>query len=206
MSTGNREYKFIAITGGIGSGKSAVGNVLRTLKYPVIDSDQIAREVVKPGKPALKEIEQYFGREILLPNRTLNRKKLREIISDSPEDRKALESITHPRIRELSQNLADSEFERTGSHLIFYEVPLLFESGRDHNFDAVICVWADDPMRISRTTKRDNLSEEAVKRLLSTQMDQEEKKSLSDYCIENNGTLENLETSVEKLLQQLLGS
>lgn len=203
MSNSQRNFKFVAITGGIGSGKSAVGSILKGKGYTVIDSDQIARKVVEPGQPAHQEIEQKFGPTVINPDRTLNRGALRKIISSDNKMRKILEDITHPRIRALSEDEANKAHAATGAAIIFYEVPLLFESGRTHDFDKVICVVADDDIRIDRVMKRSQLTKDEVRKLIAAQLDQDEKAKLSDIVIDNNQSKSALELSVEDALKAL---
>ncbi len=199
MSKATRNFQFIAITGGIGSGKSALGNMLRQKGYTVIDSDQIARKVVEPGQPANAEIASQFGPSVMNKNGTINRSELRKIISSDIKMRKLLESITHPRIRAISEKKAETIHSTSGDTVIFYEVPLLFESERKHDFDKIICVTAEDDIRIDRVMRRSKLTKDDVLKLVATQMDQQEKTRLSDHVIENNGSLNELKNSADAL-------
>ena len=192
----------VGITGGIGAGKSALATFYRELGYPVFSADEIAREIVTPGSPALAEITAVFGPTALRPDGSLDRAHLREKISADPSLRLKLEAITHPRIQERSQALANEAFSG-GAQIVFYEAPLLFEAKSDKNMDKVICVHAPDALRIERTVKRDGVSAEAAAKLLQSQMPQEEKMRWSDLLVENRGTPEELKTAAVALLKRL---
>ncbi|HXG53697.1 MAG TPA: dephospho-CoA kinase [candidate division Zixibacteria bacterium] len=194
--------KRVGLTGGIASGKSTVAAILRRLGAEVVDADAIAREVVRPGEPAWREIVDAFGREVLEPDGTLDRKKLREIVFSDPAARKRLEAITHPRIRELAQRRIE-ELERAGARLVVYEAPLFFETNAHHWLRPVILVACDESTQRERLRARDRLSEEEIDRHLEAQMSLEEKRRLADYVIENTGSLADLERKVEALLREI---
>jgi dephospho-CoA kinase len=192
----------VGITGGIGAGKTLVAAYFRKKGYPVYSADEIAREIVQPGSPALAEIVKAFGPTALLPDGTLNRAGLRARIAADPSLRIKLEAITHPRIQERSLALSDEAFAR-GAGIVFYEAPLLFEAKSDKKMDKVICVHAPDEVRIERTMKRDGSPRELVEGLLKSQLSQEEKMKKSDFLIENAGSEKELRAEAEKILAQL---
>jgi dephospho-CoA kinase len=195
--------KLIGLTGGIASGKSTVSAILRRLGAQVIDADALAREIVEPHQPAWIEIVNTFGKEILQADQTLDRKKLRKLVFDEPKARKRLEAITHPKIRQLAQRkIADSA--ATGAPLVVYEAPLLFETGIHLWLRPVILVACDTAAQKRRLRQRDNLSAAEIEQHLGAQMSLEEKRKLADYVIDNNGTLEDLENTVERLGQKIL--
>jgi dephospho-CoA kinase len=195
--------KLIGLTGGIASGKSTVSAILRRLGAQVIDADALAREIVEPHQPAWIEIVNTFGKEILQADQTLDRKKLRKLVFDEPKARKRLEAITHPKIRQLAQRkIADSA--ATGAPLVVYEAPLLFETGIHLWLRPVILVACDTAAQKRRLRQRDNLSAAEIGQHLGAQMSLEEKRKLADYVIDNNGTLEDLENTVERLGQKIL--
>lgn len=197
--------KLIGLTGGIASGKSAVSAILRRLGAQVIDADALAREVVEPHQPAWNEIVDAFGKEVLQSDQTLDRKKLRKLVFDDPKARKQLEAITHPKIRRLAQNKIE-QCTATGAPLVVYEAPLLFETQIHLWLRPVILVTCDTATQRQRLQERDNLTEAETEQHLGAQMSLEEKRKLADYVIDNNGTLEDLESAVKKLVQTILAT
>ena len=195
--------KLIGLTGGIASGKSAVSGILRRLGAQVSDADALAREVVEPHQPAWDEIVGTFGNEVLQPDQTLDRKKLRKLVFDDPKARKQLEAITHPKIRRLAQDKIE-QCAATGAPLVVYEAPLLFETGIHLWLRPVILVASDRATQRRRLRERDNLTETEIEQHLGAQMSLEEKRKLADYVIDNNGTLEDLEGAVKTLAQTVL--
>lgn len=197
--------KLIGLTGGIASGKSTVSAILRQLGAHVIDADALAREIVKPHQPAWNEIVNSFGNGILQSDQTLDRKKLRKLVFDEPNARKQLEAITHPKIRRLAQEKI-AEYAATGAPLVVYEAPLLFETGVHLWLRPVILVACDPAVQKRRLRKRDNLNEAEIEQHLRAQMNLDEKRKLADYVIENNGTREDLESTVNRLVQTILST
>lgn len=197
--------KLIGLTGGIASGKSTVSAILRQLGAHVIDADALAREIVKPHQPAWNEIVNSFGNGILQSDQTLDRKKLRKLVFDEPNARKHLEAITHPKIRRLAQEKI-AEYAATGAPLVVYEAPLLFETGVHLWLRPVILVACDPAVQKRRLRQRDNLNEAEIEQHLRAQMNLDEKRKLADYVIENNGTREDLESTVNRLVQTILST
>lgn len=195
--------KLIGVTGGIASGKSAVSAILRRLGAEVIDADALAREIVAPHQPAWEEIVRIFGNDILQPDNTLDRKKLRKIVFDYPEARKQLEAITHPRIRQLAQQRI-KDCAAGGASLVVYEAPLLFEAKIHLWLRPVILVACDATTQRRRLQERDHLTETEIEQHLGAQMSLEEKRKLADYVVENNGTLRELEAKVTALVEKIL--
>ena len=200
--------KTIGLTGGIGTGKSTVSRYLKTKGYQIIDADLIAREVVEPGQPALVRLTEEFGREILLEDGSLDRRKLAQLAFSSPEGKEALDRITHgaifQRIDELQEQY-ETEFSSQEGAVIFLDVPLLFETGLDRKADLVWVVDVPDELRVQRVVLRDGLTEEEIWARIKNQMSREEKLAKADYVLDNSGTLEALYEQVDALLHQAGG-
>ena len=201
--------KLVGLTGGIATGKSTVTSMLRQLGARIIDADELAREIVGPGREAWREIVEAFGREMVRADQTIDREKLRKIIFADPQARKRLESITHPRIRALAQERI-GQLGAEGAELVIYAAPLLFENQVHLWLRPVILVACAATLQKQRLLKRDGLSEEEARRHLQAQMSLEEKRKLADFIIENDGSLEELSRQVqeiwEKLTKQAAGS
>ncbi|MBU1163777.1 MAG: dephospho-CoA kinase [Proteobacteria bacterium] len=192
----------IAVTGNAGSGKTSVCEIFKKLGEIVIFSDAIAREVVAPGSYAYKNIINLFGQRVLKENGSLNRQLLRKIIINDDSARKALEKIVHPeiiRLIKLSMNKAEKDVKR----FVVVEIPLLFELDLKELFDLVITVSADHELRLNRLICRDKVSREDAKLLFSIQMPEEEKAKRAEFVIKNDGSIEQLEKSVELLYKKL---
>jgi dephospho-CoA kinase len=190
----------VGITGGIGSGKSAVTDYLEIKGITVVDADKVARVVVEPGTSGLAAIAEHFGRNILLPNGMLDRAALRKIVFDKPDERKVLEGITHPLIREeIARQLSEA-----GSPYVVLASPLLLESGQSSFADYVVVVDVPESVQLSRTMTRDDNSEQLVKSIMAVQLDRETRLARSDTSISNEGTLEELHTRVDALHTDLL--
>lgn len=190
----------VGITGGIGSGKSAVTDHLETLGITVVDADKVARVVVEPGTPGLAAIAEHFGEDILLADGRLDRAALRKIVFDNPDERKVLEGITHPRIRdEISRQLSEAN-----SPYVVLSSPLLLESGQNTFADYVVVVDVPEEVQLTRTMARDNNSEALVKQIMAAQLDRKTRLSRADTSIMNDGSLEALYERVKKLHEDLL--
>jgi len=193
----------IGLTGGIGSGKSSVAEMFKDEGAWVIDFDYLARVVVEPDTPAWGDIVDYFGQEILLPDRTLNRSKLAEIVFSDAQSRKALEGFTHPRIFEKRDTLLKDIKSKDPNALVIVDVPLLFELSLNKNFDKIILVYVSRDVQIERAIKRDALLKEEVEERLKAQINIEKKKLLSDYIINNEESLKNTRDQVRKVIHEL---
>ncbi|MCH1553207.1 MAG: dephospho-CoA kinase [Luminiphilus sp.] len=190
----------VGITGGIGSGKTAVTDHLETLDIVVVDADKVARVVVEPGTPALEEIAAHFGSRILLDDGALNRASLREVVFNDSSERKILEDITHPRIREeIARQLSAA-----ASPYVVLSSPLLLESGQNSFADYVVVVDVPEAVQIDRTMRRDDNSESLVKQIMAAQLDRQTRLSRADEAISNDGTLEALHAEVEAMHKRLL--
>ena len=194
--------KLVGLTGGIASGKSTVAKILKDLGAAIVDADALSREVVSPGHDGWNEIVDTFGREVLQADRTLDRQKLRTLIFNNPEARKKLEAIIHPRVRALAETRI-REHGAAGFAIVVYEVPLLFEGNLQQWLRPVILVACDVNIQRQRLQQRDGLDAAAAQKHIDAQMSLEEKRKLSDYVIENDGSLADLENQVRTVLAKI---
>jgi len=194
--------RIFGLTGGIGSGKSIVARMFREEKIPVVDADRISREVTAPGKPAHDEIVRRFGAQILLSDGRINRKKLGAIVFSDPGKRTELESITHPTISEGIRD-AVSALASEGHAVVIVEAALILEKGRQGICEAVIGVRCERRLQVDRIMGRDGISREEALRIVSSQMDPEEKALASDYVIDNSGDLAGTRAQVRALAEKL---
>ncbi|AEH46907.1 dephospho-CoA kinase [Parageobacillus thermoglucosidasius] len=179
----------IGLTGGIASGKSTVTKMIRELGIPVIDADQIARDVVKMGEEAYNQIIQAFGQEILQEDGEIDRAKLGAIVFHNEQERKKLNAIVHPAVRQ--RMLAEKEaYVQKGAKTVVLDIPLLFESELTHLVDKTIVVYVDDDVQLERLMKRNGFSKEEALARIQAQMPLREKVKKADAVIDNNGTIE----------------
>lgn len=190
------------LTGGIGSGKSTVANRFRARGLTVLDADQLAREAVEPGTPALGELVRAFGDDILEPDGHLDRKRLAARVFGDEQARQQLNSITHPRVRELSiQRFA--ELDAQGHALACYEVPLLVESGLHHAMRPVVVVSAPVEVQLRRTMSRDHCTEAEARARIDAQMPLSEKVAVADHVIDNGGDLDSTLKRADEVLDAI---
>jgi len=193
----------VGLTGGIGSGKSSVAEMFKDEGAYVIDFDYLARVVVEPDTPAWRDIVDYFGPEIISPDRTLNRSKLAEIVFSDAKSRKALEGFTHPRIFEKRDTLIKDIKKKDPKAIVIVDIPLLFELSLKKKFDKVILVYVSRDIQVKRAVKRGVLAKEEVEKRLKAQIPIEDKKLLSDYIINNEGSLKYTRDQVRKVTHEL---
>jgi dephospho-CoA kinase len=197
--------RIVALTGGIGSGKSQVARLFAEWGAEVVDADDLARAVVAPGSPGLAKTVEAFGAEILKPNGALDRSKLGHIVFSDTEKRKRLEEILHPLIRQLWLSRLKTLEETSASSVIVYTLPLFFESKLEYPEIAyVVHVAAPEHLRTSRVTARDGCTEESVTARMKAQLSDEEKNSRSDFVIVNDGTLDELRHRSHAVFESLL--
>jgi dephospho-CoA kinase len=191
----------IGLTGGIASGKSTVTEMIRGLGIPVIDADQVARDVVKAGEEAYKQIIKTFGQDILQENGEIDRAKLGAIVFYNEQERKKLNAIVHPAVRR--RMLAEKEaYVQKGAKTIVLDIPLLFESELTHLIDKIIVVYVDDDIQLERLMKRNGFSEEEALARIRSQMPLHEKVKKADAVINNNGTIEETKQQLLQILKE----
>jgi len=189
--------RVVGLTGGIGSGKSTVAALFKQQGAEIVDADQLAREVVEAGQPALEEIVETFGRDVLQPDGRLDRARLAATVFNDPAARARLEAITHPRIRQ--RMLEEVEDRRARSGLLLLDIPLLYERPRLEAVEVVVVVWVDAATQLKRLLARGGLDEEAARARIEAQMPLDQKKALADHVIDNRGTREETGRQVEAL-------
>ena len=190
----------IGLTGGIGSGKTAVSDSFEALGIDVVDADLASRVVVQKGKPCLLKIAQHFGEDILTKEAELDRAKLREIIFKSEEEKNWLESLLHPAIA----NQIQDELNASKSPYTILVSPLLLETNQKDFCSKVLAVDVPVETQVERTLKRDGVSKEQVQAIINSQISRNDRLNLADEVIVNDGTLEDLEIAVKVLHEKFL--
>lgn len=197
--------KIYGLTGNIGSGKSTVAGMLREFGAFTVDADEVAREIVRPGEPALSEIVDCFGREVLCADGTLDRGALAEAVFANERDRKRLNGITHPRILE---RIKEKISARGGEPIVFVEASLIDRGsgGLDELIDGLVVVTCPEELRERRVAVRDGMSPEEIRRRMDSQMPEEEKAAQADFLIKNSSGMESLRAQVHALFEALCAS
>lgn len=190
------------LTGGIGSGKSTVARRFRARSLPVIDADELAREVVAPGTPGLAAIVERFGADVLAADGTLDRKLLAARVFGDEEARRALNAITHPRVGVLSAERAQT-LDARGEPLACYEVPLLFEGRLAEALRPIVVVTTSVDIQVSRAMARDRASAEEIEARVRVQIPLAEKARLADYVIDNSGPLSSTLARADEVLDSI---
>lgn len=193
----------VAVTGGIATGKSTVSQMLEDMGAPLIDFDVLARQVVEPGKKAHQEIVEYFGRQVLQEDGSLDRKKLSQVVFGDMEKRKKLESFTHPRIFEEFYNQVEEIAAKDPNVIIQVAIPLLIELNLQYRFDKTLLVYIPEEMQIERLMKRDGIGREEARKILKAQVPIHEKLGYADFVIHNEGTIEETMHQVELVWEEL---
>jgi dephospho-CoA kinase len=199
-----RRFLLVGLTGGIATGKSTVSEMLRRRGCVVIDADQLARDVVEPGEPALAEIVREFGREVLQPDGRLDRKKLGAIVFADAARRQRLEQITHPAIGARFAGQLAELMAREFHGLVFFDAPVMIESGSSKQMDRLVVVATDEETQITRLMARDGIDRDEALRKVRSQMPVAEKAKLADYVIDNGGDRTATEAAVERVYRALL--
>jgi len=189
----------VGITGGIGCGKSSVTDLLKKLNVDIVDADIIAREIVEPGKFALKKIVEHFGTEILLPDGSLDRAQLRVIIFSKKEKKDWLEELLHPLIKDEIR----AQIKSANSKYVVVSSALLLETRQKDLVDIVVVVDIPETLQIERTTLRDGNSSELVKKIMDSQINRGERLSRADIVIDNSDSLDKLKLKIKELHSDL---
>jgi dephospho-CoA kinase len=185
----------VGLTGGIGSGKSTVARWFASHGIPCIDADDISRSLVAAGTPALQQITDHFGTEVLLPDGNLDRRQLRGLVFANEEERHWLEALLHPRIRAAIAQALDN----TRAPWVLLVAPLLLENGLDQLCHRVLVVDIPEDLQVSRTMARDAVEEQAVRSIIASQMPREARLARADDVISNTGTPAQLQSGLEQL-------
>lgn len=191
----------IGLTGSIASGKSTVSNMLKAQGYPIIDADLVARVVVEKGTKTLERIKETFGEKVIAEDGSLNREKLGEIIFSSPADRKQLNDIMHPAIREEMLRQKE-ELLKAGHETIIMDIPLLFESKLQSYVNKILVVTVTEEVQLARLMARNNYSLVEAKARIQSQLPLSIKEQGADAVIYNNGTMEETEAQLKNILNK----
>jgi dephospho-CoA kinase len=195
--------RVIGLTGGIASGKSTVAGMLAAKGAWIVDADQLARRVVAPGSPALSEIAQTFGPQVIGADGVLDRSRLAELVFADESARQRLNSIVHPGVLDLSRQEI-REAQSAGAGIIVYDVPLLFETERQAEFDGTLLVWVEAQTQLLRLRLRSDLSEADAEARITSQMSLDRKRELADWVIDNSGSQDDTQALVDVLWRDQL--
>ncbi|OFT68447.1 dephospho-CoA kinase [Corynebacterium sp. HMSC05C01] len=194
--------KKVGLTGGIGSGKSTVARMLGKEGFPVVDADQIAREIMEPGSPVLAQVAEVFGEDLIDDTGALNRAELAKRAFSSTEQTEKLNALTHPAIRAESNRRFD-EAEKAGARAVIYDMPLLVDLGLHHDMDITVVVDVDVDERVRRLVDKRGLTESDARARIAQQIDDDTRRAAADIIVDNNGPLEALAAQVEKVVRMI---
>lgn len=190
----------VGLTGGMGSGKSTVARRFAELGAVIIDADQIARDVVEPGEPALAELAEAFGEGIVLDDGSLNRGELAKRAFVSAEKTELLNSITHPRIEQRTEE----QFNAAGDAIIVFDSPLLIEMGQSEAQDLVVVVYTPVEVRLDRLVESRGVDREDAKQRIAKQISDDKRLQFADVVLENSGTEEDLVRQVDRIWERII--
>ncbi|MEI5988878.1 dephospho-CoA kinase [Enterococcus crotali] len=190
----------LGVTGGIATGKSTVVSIFRSLNFPIVDADVIAREIVEVGEPALEKIVAVFGSEVIKTDGSLDRKKLGKIIFSDDEKRKKLNKILSPFLKKaILTQIAD---KKNQAPMVIVDIPLLFEGGYDKYVDKVAVVYVPETTQLARLMKRDHLTQGEAQQRINSQMSIEKKKQKADIVFDNQKSIQETEKIVRKWVSE----
>lgn len=190
----------VALTGGIGCGKSTICELFNAQGVPIIDTDQIAHQLVMPGMPALEQITSAFGNDMLTEDGQLDRQKLASQIFSDAEQKKQLESILHPLIR----NEVQKQIEQLSTDYCIVAIPLLFETGQQGRYDYTLVVDCEEHQQVERTLARDGRTEQQIREIIKSQMPRTQRLKLADEIIDNRSTADRLIPQIDALHRKIL--
>ena len=193
----------VGLTGGMGSGKTLAASFFKDLGAFILDADLICRKLVEPGQPALKEIEDTFGKEIFSTSGNLDRRRLADLVFDDPEKKQSLESILHPRVFEFEMHEYGAIRMEHPNAVVIVDAALLIESENYKKMDKVIVVNSDEKNRINRILARSELSKDEITARIKNQMPSEEKVRYADFVLENSSDKDNLRSQVKDIHAKL---
>ncbi|WP_079479451.1 dephospho-CoA kinase [Halobacillus salinus] len=191
----------IGLTGGIATGKSTVSNMFQEFDIPVIDADQLSRDVVEPGQKAYEEIVRTFGERVLHDNGEIDRKALGSIIFKEEEKRKQLNAIVHPEVRKEMVNQRD-RFKQENRKAVVLDIPLLFESELMDYVDRILVVYVDEKTQLERLMERDQSAEREAMQRIQSQIPISSKRERADEVIDNTGTINDSFKQLEDILHR----
>jgi dephospho-CoA kinase len=191
----------VGLTGGIGSGKSTVARLLEKRGAVVFDADLLAREAVEPGTPGHAAVIERFGADVLAPGGELDREALASIVFADPSARRDLEGIVHPEVRRLFAE--GSEAYRDTDRVVVFSAPLLVETGMHTAFETLVVVSATVATQIERLMRQRGMSESSIRARIEAQAPLEDKAAVADFLVDNEGTLDELESQVDRLWNDL---
>lgn len=194
--------KKVGLTGGIGSGKSTVARMLADEGFPVVDADQIAREIMESGSPVLAQVAEVFGEDLIDDTGALNRAELAKRAFSSTEQTEKLNALTHPAIRAESNRRFD-EAEKAGARAVIYDMPLLVDLGIHRDMDITVVVDVDVDERVRRLVDKRGLTESDARARIAQQIDDDTRRAAADIVVDNNGPLEALAAQVEKVVRMI---
>ena len=193
----------VGLTGGMGTGKTLAASIFKELGAHILDADLICRKLVEPGQPALKEISECFGENILDKSRNLDRKKLAQIIFNDPHKKKILENILHPKVFSFEIDKYKNICKLNPSALVIIDAALIIESGNYKNMDKVVVVSADEKKQLERILARGGWGKDEIISRLNNQMPSKEKKRYADFILDNSSDKFQLRNQVEGLYAKL---
>jgi dephospho-CoA kinase len=196
--------KLIGLTGGVGSGKSTVAEMLRDLGATVVDADEATHAVYEPGSPGFDAVVREFG-EGIVANGLIDRAGLGAIVFNDPVARRRLNDIVHPLVREWMAEKTAEAAER-GADVVVQDVPLLFENGLERLFSSVVLVYVPEAVQVERLVAGRGLAPERARAIVAAQMPIEEKRALAHHVIDNSGTREETRAQVRSIWKQIAGS
>ena len=193
----------VGLTGGMGTGKTLAASIFKELGAHILDADLICRKLVEPGQPALKEISECFGENILNKSRNLDRKKLAQVIFNDPDKKKILENILHPKVFAFEKDKYKFICKNNPNALVIIDAALLIESGNYKNMDKVVVVNTDEKTQMERILARGEWHKDEILSRINNQMPSKEKNRYADFILDNSSDKFQLRNQVESLYAKL---